>query len=396
MSITKIVRIAVFPLIVMGSLLLSNVALADGNFSECDNLTVADLASVGSQGYCNNGSISQNIEFQGMELYIKTLAPSQATGSIQVPIAHTFDGISKLANSCYVVDLSTFAIGLNTLSFGGDLGFLAGTQPQFILRNTDTCSNVGQAYLSPYNGSPVFLYQNWLTVLNPPAPEILITYPQFDQSIGTPVTIQGTYENNGTYNQFGIDLYYLNAQQQLVNSFVWHTIPVQTASNIPFSFQIATTVDTAYQMILSLNEQGGSNYFETALWDFDTFNLVATDPYEDLDCTSSLDLYCLGKKLFLWTFIPSPETLQSFSTLSVLDRQPFNYPSEIKGVWESMGNGSPTAINLSIPFAGSTINIIDNTKIVNAPYYNLIRTLLIAGMWFMFGMWVYKRGLTLF
>jgi hypothetical protein len=61
-----------------------------------------------------------------------------------------------------------------------------------------------------------------------------------------------------------------------------------------------------------------------------------------------------------------------------------------------MGNGSPTAINLSIPFAGSTINIIDNTKIVNAPYYNLIRTLLIAGMWFMFGMWVYKRGLTLF
>lgn len=227
-------------------------------------------------------------------------------------------------------------------------------------------------------------------------PPLQILYPELNSSVYTPTQLSVIYDNNGNYDQLGIDLYYNNDQDQLVNEFVWYSIPVETQDDIVKNFPLNVQPDKTYQMIVSLNDQDGTDYYETDFHPFDTFNLIAPDPYEDLVCDSALDLYCWGKRLLLWAFVPTTETIQQFQDITVMDKVPFVYFDIAKEFFIELvspveGDSMP---GIGVDLLGGRIEFFNQETFDNFPQRDTLRYILLIGLYLTFTTYLYRRVFT--
>jgi hypothetical protein len=235
---------------------------------------------------------------------------------------------------------------------------------------------------------------DYTLVLNAgPAPvvqeEIWLEYPTNGSSVQSPVQIIGKYNNNGSYDQLGVDVYYNNELDELVSAFTWYSIPQEEGTNIPFSYSIVTVPDEVYQIKLSLNENGGTEFYESEFYDFDTYDLIAPDVYEDatLPCSSNLDFYCYGKKLLSWAFLPSQNTLNNFSQITLKDKAPISYAYEINSLFDTLtSQENVQSFEMVVNTPIGDITFIDQEMIDNIPFVPFMRIILTAMIYFL-GSW---------
>jgi len=117
------------------------------------------------------------------------------------------------------------------------------------------------------------------------------------------------------------------------------------------------------------------------------------------DC-GTIDIFCYLRNFATWFFYIQPSTLTGYSNLvnfttpgssSLASRLPFAYIYDVGNIFnELFANGGSMEYAVSVPFLGSTINLISASQISAVPYASTIKTILGYLLYFMTAMTLYR------
>lgn len=98
------------------------------------------------------------------------------------------------------------------------------------------------------------------------------------------------------------------------------------------------------------------------------------------------------KSAFTWAFIPTEESMNQFSTLTLSNSEPFSYVYDIGNAYDELFSNTGSmeyAVSADTDALG-TINFISASQISAIPYSSTIKTILGYLLWFFTGMFIYR------
>lgn len=108
--------------------------------------------------------------------------------------------------------------------------------------------------------------------------------------------------------------------------------------------------------------------------------------YTQQPCSITQPVGCI-QNAFVWAFVPSSETLNKLSSLTLKDKAPVSYIYEVQALFETLttqANSQEFEMTVNTPIGD--ITFIDQTMINNVPFIPFMRTILTALVYF-FGAW---------
>jgi len=106
---------------------------------------------------------------------------------------------------------------------------------------------------------------------------------------------------------------------------------------------------------------------------------------------STWDFGCYIKNTISWFFGVSDTTLQNFGTLTLRDRFPFSYISDVGTLFGETFDQGADSFSLDIPWGGSTFTIISTTQLEAISFQPLVRTVMGAIAMFFTVMFIYRK-----
>lgn len=211
-----------------------------------------------------------------------------------------------------------------------------------------------------------------------------------------PVVFEGTYNNFETYDQLIFDIQDLTDSNSQVYS---HNLPLQNGTDLPYAFSVPLSYNHSYQYRVRLEDTTGASpdgewteYIEFQL----TSGTLPTQQLEDEVCTPTEVIEdvvyipafgCEIRNALKWAFVPDPQAINKFTTLTLEDRKPFSYIYDIDDLYDELFNAESVGnldVSVDVPtFGEEPIVLLTQADLEEVPFADVIRALLSA-MLYMF------------
>jgi len=106
---------------------------------------------------------------------------------------------------------------------------------------------------------------------------------------------------------------------------------------------------------------------------------------------STWDFGCYIKNTISWFFGVSDTTLQNFGTLSLRDRFPFSYISDVGTLFGETFDQSADSFSLDIDLLGNSFTVLSTAQLEAIPFQSLVRTIMGAMAMFFTVMFIYRK-----
>ena len=223
----------------------------------------------------------------------------------------------------------------------------------------------------------------------------ITTIAPIDQAIdvNAVTTFSGTYDNDGTYTEVGIDLLNMDCTNCNDNRPVINCGVATIGTGVPYSCTSSLSTSTHY----TYNPYLYSPNVDLLLYDSEgyyafTTGLVyeVTPPAISSTC-GALDVGCYLQNAISWTFGLSQSTMNQFANLSLEHRKPFSYIYDMGVLYGEAFPDTTPDLNIAIAFGSfGNITLLSTAQIEAIPFQGLVRTIMGALMMFGTAIFLYK------
>jgi len=364
---------------------------ADTGYSVCDYTNTGTPENYAPGFYCNNfNDISGSKDLYGIRIDVTTISYSG------VPLYfNAGDYGVGIIQSCTALPTTVTSTGLQDIMFSSPVTFASGTTPYINIYSNNTCTSNSMFAVngsSPDGGftTVVFYWSDpYLEGVFPNLPSGTVT---------SPVTFNGTYTNNSTYNQIQIQIFNLTNPQNFPLQEI--NLNLINGVNIPYSSSIPL-FESEYEYQARLFDSTNNSFTDwTTLESFTVDNNYGgsigtpTIGGEILECDGITDIGChlqnvitrtinaisnsfsfLGNLLeSLWT----PEFFRNFFPLNLL--------LELSDLFTTELPNTDDHILLQVEVFETTVNFVDTQGGENfmGSSASYIRTIIGYSFWMLF------------
>jgi len=160
---------------------------------------------------------------------------------------------------------------------------------------------------------------------------------------------------------------------------------VNVFKNTPF----VTGTEYFAQVVLKEDSTLGTNIIVSDVISF-TIGVPEDDTPLLVEC-STLDIFCHMRNLFNWAFIPSDDSLQALTSLTLADSAPFSYLYDLPNLYDDLFNQTSPALGVTVETSIGDLTLISADLIDNVPFQNEIYLIISAMIYFFTAMTLYRK-----
>ena len=154
--------------------------------------------------------------------------------------------------------------------------------------------------------------------------------------------------------------------------------------NTPF-----TIGQTYYaQAVLQEDDAFGAPLYVSSVVSF-TIGVPSDSGLQQQTCTT-FDIACHLRNWAIWAFIPAEESMDQFTSLTLVDRVPFSYIADLDDLYDDLFSQSTDDLDISITTSIGTLTLISKDMLEAVPFQGLILTILSSMMWFFTALTIYR------
>jgi len=151
------------------------------------------------------------------------------------------------------------------------------------------------------------------------------------------------------------------------------------------------TLGTTYyaQAVVQVTDNFGTNLAVSPIISF-TIGIPTSGAVDASSC-GTFDLICYIQAGSTWLFIPSQASLDNFKNLTLANSFPFSYLYDMGNLYNDAFDHGADTFSLSIPFMGSTLNIMSTSQLEAISFQGLVRTIMGAIAIFLTALFLYRK-----
>jgi len=216
-------------------------------------------------------------------------------------------------------------------------------------------------------------------------------------SVNTPVLFEGVYTNAGTFDKMVFSVSDLTDSNSQGYEF---SLPLMSGIGLEYAFTIPLTANHDYEYQVWLKDSSDNSI--SAVTDFyaiDTYpGTTGIPPIEQETCDegtigNAFSIGCHVRNALIWAFVPSSESLNQFTTLTLRDKKPFAYIYDVNTLYQELFDADATEnldVSVDVPSFGSEITLLQQSDLEAVPFASTIKLIFSAMIYFFTAMTIYR------